>query len=62
MLLGRALTWYAQFWLLGYEFPTTLMLILLDTIYIVTTAKKGQLLFSAPTHVIWPISLLTQRS
>ncbi|KAL2758648.1 hypothetical protein ACRALDRAFT_1075151 [Sodiomyces alcalophilus JCM 7366] len=31
-----------HFWLLGYEFPTTLMLILLDTIYIVTTAKKAK--------------------
>ena len=30
-----------QFWLLGYEFPTTLMLLTLDTIYILTTAKKG---------------------
>ena len=30
-----------QFWLLGYEFPTTLMLFTLDTIYIITTQKKG---------------------
>lgn len=30
-----------QFWLLGYEFPTTLMLFTLDTLYILTTAKKG---------------------
>lgn len=32
-----------QFWLLGYEFPTTLMLFTLDTLYILTTAKKGAL-------------------
>ena len=30
-----------QFWLLGYEFPTTLMLFTLDTVYIITTQKKG---------------------
>lgn len=32
-----------QFWLLGYEFPTTLMLFTLDTLYILTTQKKGSL-------------------
>ncbi|KJZ78273.1 FACT complex subunit SPT16 [Hirsutella minnesotensis 3608] len=31
-----------HFWLLGYEFPTTLMLFTLDTIYILTTAKKAK--------------------
>ncbi|KAI8958495.1 SPT16-domain-containing protein [Daldinia sp. FL1419] len=31
-----------HFWLLGYEFPTTLMLITTDTLYIVTTAKKAK--------------------
>jgi len=30
-----------HFWLLGYEFPATLFLFTLDTLYIVTTAKKG---------------------
>lgn len=30
-----------QFWLLGYEFPATLFLILLDTMFIVTTKKKA---------------------
>ena len=30
-----------QFWLLGYEFPTTLMLFTIDKLYILTTAKKG---------------------
>lgn len=30
-----------QFWLLGYEFPTTLMLFTVDTLYILTTQKKG---------------------
>ncbi|KAM7191452.1 transcription elongation complex subunit [Naviculisporaceae sp. PSN 640] len=33
-----------HFWLLGYEFPTTLMLLTLDTIYILTTAKKAKYL------------------
>ncbi|KAI1250955.1 FACT complex subunit ctc-2 [Eutypa lata] len=31
-----------HFWLLGYEFPTTLMLLTLETLYIVTTAKKAK--------------------
>ncbi|KAI2625588.1 SPT16-domain-containing protein [Hypoxylon sp. NC1633] len=31
-----------HFWLLGYEFPTTLMLITIDCLYIVTTAKKAK--------------------
>ncbi|WPH01625.1 Hypothetical protein R9X50_00447400 [Acrodontium crateriforme] len=30
-----------QFWLLGYEFPATLFLITLDSMYIVTTKKKA---------------------
>ncbi|KAK6415995.1 FACT complex subunit spt16, partial [Oleoguttula sp. CCFEE 5521] len=30
-----------QFWLLGYEFPTTLFLITLECIYILTTKKKA---------------------
>jgi Nucleosome binding factor SPN, SPT16 subunit len=34
-------TYLVQFWLLGYEFPTTLMLFTLDTLYIITTQKKG---------------------
>ncbi|KAK4191577.1 FACT complex subunit-domain-containing protein [Podospora australis] len=33
-----------HFWLLGYEFPTTLMLLTLDTLYIITTAKKAKYL------------------
>ncbi|KAK0616070.1 FACT complex subunit-domain-containing protein [Bombardia bombarda] len=33
-----------HFWLLGYEFPTTLMLFTLDTIYILTTQKKAKYL------------------
>jgi nucleosome binding factor SPN SPT16 subunit len=32
---------FSQFWLLGYEFPTTLMLFTLETLYILTTQKKG---------------------
>ncbi|KAH9906872.1 FACT complex subunit spt-16 [Xylariomycetidae sp. FL2044] len=31
-----------HFWLLGYEFPTTLMLLTTDCLYIVTTAKKAK--------------------
>ncbi|KAF7563053.1 hypothetical protein G7046_g1078 [Stylonectria norvegica] len=31
-----------HFWLLGYEFPTTLMLFTLDTLYILTTLKKAK--------------------
>lgn len=30
-----------QFWLLGYEFPATLMVFTTEALYIVTTAKKG---------------------
>ena len=30
-----------QFWLLGYEFPATLMVFTLEALYIVTTSKKG---------------------
>ncbi|EGS18632.1 uncharacterized protein CTHT_0052370 [Thermochaetoides thermophila DSM 1495] len=33
-----------HFWLLGYEFPTTLMLFTLDTLYIITTQKKAKYL------------------
>ncbi|GAB1313985.1 FACT complex subunit spt16 [Madurella fahalii] len=33
-----------HFWLLGYEFPTTLMLLTLDIIYILTTQKKAKYL------------------
>lgn len=32
---------FLQFWLLGYEFPTTLMLFTPETLYILTTQKKG---------------------
>jgi nucleosome binding factor SPN SPT16 subunit len=35
---------YLQFWLLGYEFPATLFLITPEKFYVVTTAKKGNLL------------------
>ncbi|KAL2264824.1 hypothetical protein VTJ83DRAFT_7334 [Remersonia thermophila] len=33
-----------HFWLLGYEFPGTLMLFTLDTLYILTTQKKAKYL------------------
>lgn len=32
-----------QFWLLGYEFPATLLLLTTEAMYVVTTAKKGDL-------------------
>lgn len=31
----------SQFWLLGYEFPATLLVFTPDVMYVVTTAKKG---------------------
>ncbi len=31
-----------QFWLLGYEFPNTLMMFTTETLYIITTQKKGK--------------------
>ncbi|KAJ2904211.1 uncharacterized protein MKZ38_008541 [Zalerion maritima] len=31
-----------HYWLLGYEFPTTLMVLTTETLYIVTTAKKAK--------------------
>ncbi|KAG5978929.1 FACT complex subunit spt16 [Claviceps digitariae] len=31
-----------HFWLLGYEFPTTLMLLTVDTLYVLTTQKKAK--------------------
>ena len=30
-----------QSWLLGYEFPATLMVLTTESLYVVTTAKKG---------------------
>lgn len=33
----------AQFWLLGYEFPATLLVFTIDVMYVVTTAKKGEI-------------------
>lgn len=34
----------AQFWLLGYEFPATLFVFTTEAVYVVTTAKKGDLI------------------
>ena len=31
----------SQFWLLGYEFPATLLVFTPEVMYVVTTAKKG---------------------
>jgi nucleosome binding factor SPN SPT16 subunit len=44
MQLSRTANTSSQFWLLGYEFPTTLMLFTLDTLYILTTQKKAKYL------------------
>lgn len=39
--LAKLIVASLQFWLLGYEFPTTLMLFTPETLYILTTQKKG---------------------
>lgn len=44
-----------QFWLLGYEFPATLLLLTPEICYIVTTKKKG----TDPMHWIF-LALLTE--
>jgi nucleosome binding factor SPN SPT16 subunit len=36
-----------QFWLLGYEFPSTVFIITQDSMHIVTTKKKGICIFFA---------------
>lgn len=41
--LAKLIVAFLQFWLLGYEFPTTLMLFTPETLYILTTQKKGAL-------------------
>lgn len=33
---------HQQFWLLGYEFPATLLVFTTEMVYVVTTAKKGK--------------------
>ena len=40
-----------QFWLLGYEFPATLMIFTLECLYIVTTSKKGTFYPSCVRHL-----------
>lgn len=40
--LLRLMSFFDQFWLLGYEFPATLFVITTEALYIVTTAKKGK--------------------
>ena len=40
-----------KFWLLGYEFPATLMLFTLDCLYVVTTAKKGRFHMACPGYL-----------
>ena len=51
-----------QFWLLGYEFPTTLMLFTLDTLYILTTQKKGLLPFPLARCLARSTDTLLQQS
>jgi Xaa-Pro aminopeptidase len=47
-----------HFWLLGYEFPATLFVFTIDAVYVVTTAKKGDLIgFNTHAH-----RMLTWRS
>lgn len=42
-VIAKLIFAFLQFWLLGYEFPTTLMLFTPETLYILTTQKKGAL-------------------
>lgn len=37
-----------QYWLLGYEFPATLIILTLEKVYFVTTKKKGMAVSSFP--------------
>lgn len=46
-----------QFWLLGYEFPATLILITPEKMYVITTAKKAKLLEPLQSGKI-PLELL----
>ncbi|KAI0148751.1 FACT complex subunit SPT16 [Xylariaceae sp. FL1272] len=48
-----------HFWLLGYEFPTTLMLFTTEKLYIITTAKKAKHL-EALTKGKFPIEILVR--
>ncbi|KAI1270499.1 FACT complex subunit SPT16 [Xylariaceae sp. FL1019] len=48
-----------HFWLLGYEFPTTLMLFTTEKLYIITTAKKAKHL-DALTKGKFPIEILVR--
>ncbi|KAF3235483.1 FACT complex subunit spt16 [Orbilia oligospora] len=45
------------YWLLGYEFPATLMLLTFDKVYVVTTAKKAKLLHPLSTPK-YPVEVL----
>ncbi|EPS40141.1 hypothetical protein H072_6077 [Dactylellina haptotyla CBS 200.50] len=45
------------YWLLGYEFPTTLMLLTLEKMYVVTTGKKAKLLHPLSTSK-YPVEVL----
>ena len=49
---GNALT-LQQSWLLGYEFPATLMILTFDCLYVVTTAKKGGPRNSDESYLHW---------
>ncbi|KAF3941694.1 hypothetical protein ABW19_dt0200520 [Dactylella cylindrospora] len=47
------------YWLLGYEFPTTLMLLTMDKMYVVTTSKKAKLLHPLSTSK-YPVEVLVR--
>ena len=40
-----------HFWLLGYEFPATLILITQERVWVVTTAKKGMDFLICVSHI-----------
>ncbi|KAK3674398.1 FACT complex subunit spt16 [Recurvomyces mirabilis] len=50
----------AQFWLLGYEFPTTLFLFTLEGMYIITTKKKATYLEPLKEGGKTPIEVLVR--
>lgn len=47
-----------QFWLLGYEFPATLLIITLESFYIVTTKKKAEYLQKLKDGGKTPVEIL----
>lgn len=49
---GFSKTSALQFWLLGYEFPSTVFVITQDSMHIVTTKKKGNNLYTILYHLL----------